>query len=99
MIPFEPTDGVVLCEAPEDLKTEGGIVVPHSDEDGICKMKVVKVGPGEVTETGYRRELDIEPGRYYYFAFPQYAIRNRLTLKGQKYVVAQAKFICGREVY
>lgn len=99
-IPFVPVEGYVLCEFPIAPRTEGGLALPdgsETTENEPVRWKVLRVGPGEVMDGGLRRDMSwIEEGEYYYFNFPSYALTNRLTIKGKRYILAQAKFICGR---
>lgn len=100
-VPFEPLEGYVLCEAPRHETTEGGLVLPETDLDDEevrtpVKLRVVKVGPGELMDNGDRRPVGIEPGQSYYFIFPRYSLGAELVLRRQKYVIIQSKFVCGK---
>jgi len=98
-VPFDPLEGYCLCLAPGTEKTEGGLVLPETEDDDtiqIKKLKVVAVGRGEQMDAGRRREVVVEAGNTYYFLFPSYSMQAPLTLNGVKYVVVQSKFVCGR---
>ena len=101
-IPFEPMEGYCLCLAPGMEQTEGGIVVPRRDlgdddeKPEPMKLTVVKVGPGEQLDHGWRREVMVEEGATYYFMFPRFSMGSYLKFGGVEYVVVQSKFVCGR---
>lgn len=102
-IAFTPLEGYCLCDAPGNITTEGGIVIPETNmrdrvDSEPIRLHVVKVGPGEQMDAGRRREVVVEAGKTYYFVFPSYNRSAELTLGGVKYLVVESKFVCGEAV-
>ena len=99
-ITFEPIGGYALLEPIEKKVTPGGIALPDGAEcsEDPPQARVIKVGPGEESpETGHILKPDIQPGDVIYTMFPNYATPAGFTIKGKRYIIAQMKFICGRE--
>lgn len=56
-------DRVLVRRLEEDLqKTAGGIIVPDTAKEKPQRGKVVAVGPGEMTEEGKRKPMDVKVG-------------------------------------
>ena len=60
---FKPLhDRVVVKRLESDEKTSGGIIIPDTAKEKPSEGEVVAVGPGEVTEDGKLKAMNVKAG-------------------------------------
>jgi co-chaperonin GroES (HSP10) len=94
---FIPLHGFVVAKEIPRTETHGGLALPDnlSRDDEPSRARVVAVGPGEETDHG-RREMPVDVGDEILIYFPAHAMPAELNLDGERYLICQAKFICGK---
>jgi len=55
-------DRVIIKRAPEEQKTQGGIIIPDTAKEKPLEGVVVAVGRGKVLDDGTVRPLDVKSG-------------------------------------
>jgi co-chaperonin GroES (HSP10) len=66
---FKPLADFVLIEPIPKNMTPGGLALPDDAKTGPTLGRVIKVGPGRVTETGFNIPVDVQEGNVVYLAF------------------------------
>ena len=96
-VDLRPLSDFVLLEPIEKGQTAGGIALPAGVDPEPPKAKVLKVGPGRVSEMGTLIPMPVAEGDVVYaLAINQNAIG--MTLKGRKCVLIRARdLICAEE--
>ncbi len=60
---FKPLhDRVVVKRLESDSKTEGGIIIPDTAKEKPSEGEVVAVGPGETSEDGKLKPMNVKSG-------------------------------------
>ena len=60
---FKPLhDRVVVKRLESDEKTSGGIIIPDTAKEKPSEGEVLAVGPGEVTEDGKLKPMNVKKG-------------------------------------
>ena len=95
-IPFEPEADFILFELLPQGETAGGIALPEgASESETQKLRVLKVGPGRVTEEGQLIPPTVKPGDVVYI-FPQYHAPIGMVLGGKRYILARNRDVVGK---
>lgn len=92
-VPFTALQDFILIEPMAQRETKGGIALPEGVNEGDAQRgRIIKVGPGRVTEEGKLIRPDVQPGDivYLYFAYGQPV---GIVLEGVKYVIARSRDI------
>lgn len=55
-------DRIIAKASSAEEKTAGGILLPDSAKEKPQEAKVIAVGPGALTDTGNRSEMDVKVG-------------------------------------
>ena len=60
---FKPLqDRVVVKRLESDEKTSGGIIIPDTAKEKPSEGEIVAVGPGELTEDGKLKPMNVKEG-------------------------------------
>ena len=72
---FKPLqDRVVVKRLESDEKSSGGIIIPDTAKEKPSEGEVIAVGPGELTEDGKLKPMNVKQG-------DKYCSENGLELK------------------
>ena len=93
-VDFEPVGDFVLLLPIAAGKTTGGIALPEGVAMDFPKARVIKVGPGRLTDYGVTIPCCVKPGDIVYEAFTcQHA--GRIKLGTKEYTVVKSRDIVG----
>lgn len=93
-VKFTPLFDFVLIEPIPKGTTEGGLALPAGADPDPPKGKVVKVGPGRMTEEGAFIEPTVHPGDVVYLHFA-YSKPISFTVGGKDYMIARCRDLIG----
>ena len=84
---FKPLhDRVVVKRLESDEKTSGGIIIPDTAKEKPSEGEVLAVGPGEVTEDGKLRPMNVKKGDK--ILFSKYG-GNELSVGGEDLMIME----------
>lgn len=93
-VKFEPAHDWLLIQPIEKTITSGGIALPDGAEVDPPRGKVLKAGPGRVTELNQLVENPFKPGDEVMLQFHGDVLN--LSLHGRKMVIVRARDVLGR---
>jgi chaperonin GroES len=94
-IDFEPLADFLLIDPIPRGTTPGGLALPDGADPDPPKGKVVKVGPGRISEEGVRIEHGLKPGDTVYMCFA-YSQPLQITFAGHEYAVVRARDVIAK---
>jgi chaperonin GroES len=77
-------DRVLIKQGKAEEITAGGIVLPDTAKEKPQRGSVVAVGPGKLTDTGKRGEMELKKGDEVFYG--KYS-GTEVEIKGEKYVI------------
>lgn len=93
-IEFDPVNDYVLIDPIQQNETEGGIALPEGSQTGLPKGRVVRVGPGRVSEEGNVVPPPVKEGDIVYMLLPYNQVPG-VTLDGHEYALIRARDLIG----
>lgn len=93
-IRFQPTGDFILVEPIRRKQTFGGLALPDGAEIEPPRGKVVKAGPGRVSEEGKLLPMSVGVGDEVYMHFV-YQQPMSMTFFGKEYVLVRARDVVG----
>lgn len=94
-IDFVPVADFILVEPIEKGQTRGGIALPEGVDPDPPKAKVLRVGPGRVSEMGARIPMPVAEGDVVYALAAGTTVP--INLGGRKCVILRARDLIGIE--
>ena len=84
---FKPLhDRVVVKRLESDEKTSGGIIIPDTAKEKPSEGEVLAVGPGEITEDGKLKPMNVKKGDK--ILFSKYG-GNELSVGGEDLMIME----------
>lgn len=77
-------DHIIVKATSAEEVTKGGIVLPDTAKEKPQQAEVIAVGPGKLTESGKRVEMEIKAGEKVVFA--KYG-GTEITVDGEAYLI------------
>jgi chaperonin GroES len=91
---FKPLQDVMIVEVERDRVTKGGIALPDNAHQDLIKGRVIRCGPGRVTEFGVKIDMPVQEGDQVYLSFMTGA-PNPVQICGKPYLLVRARDIAG----
>jgi chaperonin GroES len=95
-VKFEPFSDWVLLQRIDDLVTDGGIAMPEGSGINPPRGRVIKAGPGRVTETGAAIEMPFGAGDVVWILGSGVVQPMQITLSGREFILVRARDLCGK---
>lgn len=86
---FRPFSDHVLLERIQPGVTPGGLALPENTQEDVSKAKVVRCGPGRVTDFGFTIPMPVKEGDVVYMSFGGNV--GVVRMGGKDYVLARAR--------
>lgn len=91
---FEPFQDFILIEPLPHTQTAGGIALPDNCQQDLVRGRIVRAGPGRITEFGYAFDMPVKVGDVVYMTFVQPP--NQIVLGGKLYVLCRARDVAAK---
>lgn len=90
---YEPLSDWVLLDPIDDKLTAGGIALPDNASISIPRAKVVKAGPGRITEYGERLPMPVAVGDLVLMFQPAHSPAIEIPIGSKSYALLRAQYL------
>jgi chaperonin GroES len=94
-VDLEPLHDFILVDVIPPGETKGGIVIPETVQEGTPRAKVIKAGPGRMTESGSVVPMPVKVGDVIYLILGGPPVT--MTFGGKNYALIRARDVAGKQ--